>query len=83
MRFACCEKKWRHYKVKDRKYKLLSYEVIEKAVAGEPEAVNAVLQHYTGYIKYLSYFQGHINGDIENRLKSQLIEAILKFRFDR
>ena len=50
--------------MKNRKYKLLSYEVIEKAVAGEPEAVNAVLQHYTGYIKYLSYFQGHINNDI-------------------
>ena len=69
--------------MKNRKYKLLPYEVIEKAVAGEPEAVNTVLQHYTGYIKYLSYFQGHINGDIENRLKSQLMEAILKFRFDR
>ncbi len=69
--------------MKNRKYKLLSYEVIEKAVAGEPEAVNAVLQHYTGYIKYLSYFQGHVNGDIENGLKSQLMEAILKFRFDR
>lgn len=69
--------------MKNRKYKLLPYEVIEKAVAGEPEAVNAVLQHYTGYIKYLSYFQGHVNGDIENCLKSQLMEAILKFCFDR
>ena len=69
--------------MKNRKYKLLPYEVIKKAVAGEPEAVNAVLQHYTGYIKYLSYFQGHTNGDIENCLKSQLMEAILKFRFDR
>ena len=69
--------------MKNRKYKLLPYKVIEKAVAGEPEAVNAVLQNYTGYIKYLYYFQGHINNDIENRLKSQLMEAILKFRFDR
>ena len=69
--------------MKNRKYKLLPYEVIEKAVAGEPEAVNAVLQHYTGYIKYLSYFQGHINNDIQDSLKSQLMEAIFKFRFDR
>ncbi len=69
--------------MKNRKYKLLPYEVIEKAVAGEPEAVNTVLQHYTGYIKYLSYFQGCVNGDIENCLKSQLMEAIFKFRFDR
>ena len=67
----------------NRKYRLLPYEVIEKAVAGEPEAVNAVLQHYTGYINYLSYFQGHINTYIQDRLKSQLMEAILKFRFDR
>ncbi len=28
--------------MKNRKYKLLPYKVIEKAVAGEPEAVNAV-----------------------------------------
>lgn len=69
--------------MKNRKYKLLPYEVIEKAVGGEPEAIEQVLRHYTGYIKYLSYFQGHINSDIENCLKSQLMEAILKFRFDR
>ena len=74
---------WRRYRMKNRKYKLLPYEVIEKAVAGEPEAVNTVLQHYTGYIKYLSYFQGHINDDIQDSLKSQLMEAIFKFRFDR
>lgn len=29
--------------MKNRKYKSLCYEVIEKAVAGEPEAINAVL----------------------------------------
>ncbi len=69
--------------MKNRKYKLLPYEVIEKAVAGEPEAIEQVLRHYTGYIKYLSYFQGHINDDIQDSLKSQLMEAIFKFRFDR
>ena len=69
--------------MKNRKYKLLPYEVIEKAVTGDPEVVNTVLQHYTGYINYLSYFQGHTNTDIQDRLKSQLMEAILKFCFDR
>ena len=44
--------------MKNRKYNLLPYETIVKAVAGEPEAVNTVIQTYTGYIKYLSYFQG-------------------------
>ena len=39
--------------MKNRKYKLLPYDIIEKAAAGEPEAVSTVIQHYIGYIKYL------------------------------
>ncbi len=66
-----------------RNKKLIPFEVIEKAVAGEPEAVDAVLRHYTTYIKYLSMHKGHINDDTQDRLKAKLIEAILKFRFDR
>ena len=69
--------------MKNRKYNLLPYETIVKAAAGEPKAVNTVIQTYTGYIKYLSYFQGSINDDIQDRLKAQLIKAILQFRFDR
>ena len=63
--------------------KLIPFEVIEKAVAGEPEAIDAVLRYYTGHIKCLSTCQGHINDDIQDRLKAQLINAILQFRFDR
>lgn len=66
-----------------RNKNLIPFEVIEKAVAGEPEAVNAVLQHYTGYIKYLSFFQGCANEDIQDLLKAHLIKSILQFRFDR
>lgn len=66
-----------------RKYNLLPYETIVKATAGEPEAVNTVIQTYTGYIKYLSYFQGSINDDIQDYLKASLMEALPKFRFDR
>ena len=69
--------------MKDRKYNLLPYETIVKAVAGEPEAVSTVIKNYTGYIKYLSYFQGRINDDIQDYLKSSLMEALPKFRFDR
>lgn len=69
--------------MKNKKYILLPYETIVKATAGEPEAVNAVIQTYTGYIKYLSYFQGRINDDIQDYLKTQLMEALPKFRFDR
>ena len=40
-----------------RNKKLIPFEVIEKAVAGEPEAVDAVLRHYAGRIKYLSTYK--------------------------
>lgn len=33
--------------MKNRKYNLLPYETIVKAAAGEPEAVNTVIQTYT------------------------------------
>ena len=69
--------------MRNRKYKLLRYEIIIRAAAGEPEAVSTVIQHYTGYIKYLSYFQGSINDDIQDYLKAYLMEALPKFRFDR
>lgn len=63
--------------------KLIPFETIEKAVAGEPEAVNVVLQHYRGHMKYLSMYQGHFNSDIQDSLETQLVNAILKFRIDR
>lgn len=66
-----------------RNKKLIPFEVIEKAVAGEPEAVDAVLRYYAAHIKYLSMYKGHINDDTQDRLKTKLVEAILKFRFDR
>ena len=66
-----------------RNRKLIPFEVIEKAVAGEPEAVDTVLRHYTTHIKYPSMYKGHINDNTQDRLKAKLVEAILKFRFDR
>ncbi len=66
-----------------RNKKLIPFEVIEKAVAGESEAIELILQHYSPRIKYLSKYRGRINDDIQDRLKSQLIKAILQFRFDR
>lgn len=66
-----------------RNEKLIPFEVIEKAVTGEPEAMEAVLRYYTAHIKYLSMYKGHINDDTQDRLKAKLAEAILKFRFDR
>lgn len=61
--------------------KRIPFEIIEKAIVGEPEAIQAVLCHYRGYIKYLSVFQGHYNADIQERLETQLIQALFKYRF--
>ena len=66
-----------------RNEKLIPFEVLEKAVAKEPEAIHFVLCDYRGYIKYRSVFQGHFNADIQDRLEAQLIKAIFQFRFDR
>lgn len=56
---------------------------LKRQSAGEPEAIELVLQHYSPRIKYLSKYRGYINDDIQDRLKTQLIKAILQFRFDR
>ena len=55
-----------------RNKKLIPFEVIQKAVAGEPEAVDEVLRHYTAHIKYLSMYKGHINDDTQDRLKADM-----------
>ena len=46
--------------------RLLPYETIVKAHEGDPDAVNAVLQHYAGYIRYLSKVNGRVNADVED-----------------
>ena len=63
--------------------KLLPYETIVKAHEGNPEAVEAVLSHYAGYIKYVSMMNGRVNSDVEENVKLKLIESLMKFRFDR
>ena len=63
--------------------KLLPYETIIKACEGDPEAVNAVLLHYAGYIRYCSKVHGKVNTEVEEHIKQKLITALFKFRFDR
>ena len=45
--------------------KLLPYETIVKAHEGDPDAVNAVLSHYAGYIRYFSKVNGQVNTEVE------------------
>ena len=61
----------------------LPYETIVRATSGEPEAVNEVLQHYSKRIRIAAIENGHINRDTEDSIKSRLVSALLKFRFDK
>ena len=63
--------------------KLLPYETIVKAHEGDPEAVDAVLAHYAGYIRYFSKMNGYYNSDMEDYIRTKLIESLFKFRLDR
>ena len=62
---------------------LLPYETIVKASEGDPEAVAAVLSHYAGYVRSCAKMDGQINTDMQEHIVRQLIESLLKFRFDR
>ena len=57
--------------------RLLPYETIVKAHEGDPEAVDAVLSHYAGYIRYFSKMNGQVNAEVED-----YVACLLKFQFD-
>lgn len=67
---------------------LVPYNVIEAAVQGNVEAMNAILKHYAGYITSLSSQHGFdqqgcpqswIDETIRKRLETRLIIATLRF----
>ena len=58
--------------------RLLPYETILKAREGDPEAVNAVLLHYAGYIRYFSKVNGQVNAEVEDYVKQRLIDCQFK-----
>ena len=61
---------------------LVSYETIIRATSGEPEAVDEVLRHYSKRIRIAAIENGHIDKDTEDSIKSRLVAALFKFRFD-
>ena len=61
---------------------LIPYETVVRATSGEPEAVDEVLQFYSHRIRRASLENGHINKDTEDNIKSRLVTALFKFRFD-
>ena len=67
---------------------LIPYPVIAAAVRGDPEAVNQVLDHYSGYIAVLSMrrqwnddgnLRLDVDEEIRRRIETKLIVAILSF----
>ena len=67
---------------------VLPFHMISSAVQGKPDAVNAVIHHYSGYIAALatrtSYdAQGnphlHVDEELRRRLETKLMIAILSF----
>ena len=64
-----------------RNNRLLPYETIVQAANGEPEAVNAVLQHYKRYIRFSALVDGKVDKDTEDYITQTLLTAIFKFRF--
>ena len=69
--------------------RLLPYATIRAASEGDPDAVNAVLRHYEGYITRLARRQLHdeygntylcVDEAMRRRLEIKLITGILAFR---
>lgn len=67
---------------------LLPYPVIAAAVGGDPDAVNQVIRHYSGYIAALSMRTSYgpdgvprtqVDEDLRRRLETKLIISILNF----
>ena len=67
---------------------LIPYPVIAAAVGGNPEAVNRVIRHYSGYIAALStrtsydldgFPRPQVDEDLRRRLETKLIISILGF----
>ena len=46
--------------------KLLPYETIVKAHEGDPDAIDTVLSHYAGYIRYCSKVHGKSTPRLRN-----------------
>ena len=64
--------------MKNSKYNLVSYEVIERAITGDTIALLAIQERHKAYIGRLS--RG--NADMKERLNAKLLMAVLTFRME-
>ena len=64
--------------MKNSKYNLVPYEVIERAITGETAALLTVQERHKAYIGRLSGG----NADMKKQLNEKLLMAVMKFRLD-
>ena len=64
--------------MKNSKYNLVPYEVIERAITSDTAALIAVQERHKAYIGRLS--RG--NADLKERLNAKLLMAVLQFRME-
>ena len=64
--------------IKNSKYNLVPYEVIERAIAGDTAVLLTVQERHKAYIGRLSGG----NADVKERLNAKLLMAVLKFRLE-
>ena len=64
--------------MKNSKYNLVPYEVIERAITGDTVALLAVQERHKAYRGRLS--EG--NADMKERLNAKLLMAVLTFRME-
>ena len=64
--------------MKNSKYNLVPFEVIEKAITGDTAALLAVQERHKAYIGRLSGG----NADMQERLNEKLLMAVLRFRME-
>ena len=70
----------------ERKYQIMPYTVIEKAVKGDSFALNEVMQCYKNYIEKLSQIEGGseylLDEEIKQMLQIKLIMKVMMFKLD-
>ena len=59
--------------------KLLPYETIVKAHEGDPDAIDTVLSHYAGYIRYFSKVHGQVNAEVEEYVSFSILPMIYQY----
>ena len=64
--------------MKNSKYNLVPYEVIERVITGDTAALLTVQERHKAYIGRLSGG----NADMKKQLNEKLLMAVMKFRLD-